>query len=91
MNALTWAARILIGLSAAGLLIWSAGEFIEAHSRRRTQRDIDQAVALVSKLPGPGQPQPSGVSDADDTGVGLFDAVDVRWLRSIGAKGDDHG
>lgn len=76
----------LVGVAVAvaiGRVFWRA----LPRARRTVQlAALDAAVARHpsgSKLPGPGKPQASGISDSDDTGTdrAAFDRELAEWLR----------
>jgi hypothetical protein len=92
MIIVTWIARAFVAVIA---VTWAAIGALAVRDRwRHAGRVIDDAALDIavarhpagSKLPGPGQPQPSGIGPGEDTGVSQLTADDVRWLRSISVK-----
>jgi hypothetical protein len=75
VNAVTWAVRAYLGAQAA---FWAViGAVAVRNWRRRGRR----------KLPGPGQPQPSGIGTGEDTGVMTIDDEYRALLDREGGRG----
>jgi hypothetical protein len=84
---ITWAGRVIGTLFAAGTVIWAA--IAAREGWRRARRVISEGALDVSvrrhpaggKLPGPGQPQASGVTSDEDTGVSRWTDEEAAYLR----------
>jgi hypothetical protein len=93
MIIVTWTARAFM---AAIAIAWGViGTRAVRDWWRRAGRVIDEAALDVavkrhpagSRLPGPGQPQPSGVTSGEDTGVMTIDDEYRALLDRDGGRG----